>query len=68
MPATRSCRPVSFTRIRQRLGIGIFERFSDAMRSRGFVKKEVGGYSHWVDLELRSLVEMTVGDKRVGVG
>jgi hypothetical protein len=44
------------------------QRFSDAMRSRGFVKRNVGGYGHWVDLELRPLVEMTVGDKRVGVG
>jgi putative DNA primase/helicase len=44
------------------------QRFSDAMRSRGFVKKNVGGYGHWVDLELRPLVEMIVGDKRVGVG
>lgn len=44
------------------------QRFSDAMRSRGFVKKNVGGYGHWVDLELRPLVELIVGDKRVGVG
>lgn len=37
------------------------QRFSDAMRSRGFVKRNVGGYGHWVDLELRPLITLVDG-------
>ncbi len=44
------------------------QRFSDAMRSRGFVKKNVKGYAHWVDLELRPLSTVITGEGRVGVG